>query len=80
VIELFKKRDPVCGMKVSKDSKYLLKYDNRIYYFDSQACKATFEKEPHRFIKRKFEKNFLRWLSQETTEVPKSCHDIKGDL
>lgn len=75
---MFKKRDPVCGAKISKDSEYLLKYGKRIYYFDCQACKTTFEKEPHRFIKERTKKNFLNWLSKGTAEVPKSCHDTKS--
>lgn len=74
---MFKERDPVCGVKVSKDAEHLLKYGNRIYYFDCLACKATFEKEPNRFVRKRTKKSFLKSLSNKTAEVPKSCHDIK---
>lgn len=74
---MFKKRDPVCGAKVSKDTQHLLKYGNRIYYFDCLACKATFEKESNRFSRKRPRNFFLKSLFKETVEAPKSCHDVK---
>lgn len=68
---MFKKRDPVCGAKVSKDTEHLLKYDSRIYYFDSQACKSTFKREPERFVRKG--NKILEWLSRETDEAPEIC-------
>lgn len=76
-MKLFKERDPVCGVKIGRNTKYLLKYGRQIYYFDCQACKTTFEKEPERFVKKRAKKNFLKWLSKEVAEVPQSCHDVK---
>ncbi len=73
---MFGKRDPVCGAKI-KNSEHILTYGGKTYYFDCQACKATFEKEPQRFDGRGSNRGFLKWLAKGSSEVPKSCHEIK---
>ncbi|USZ70156.1 permease (plasmid) [Halorussus salilacus] len=41
-------RDPVCGMRAD-DSEPSATYDDETYYFCSQTCKETFEKNPDEF-------------------------------
>jgi YHS domain-containing protein len=75
---MFRKRDLVCGVKVKKNSKYSLQYEGKTYYFDCQACKATFQETPQRYIKNKAGIGFLKWLAKGSKEVPKSCHEIRN--
>lgn len=43
-------KDPVCGMTVDeKKTKLVSKHDGKAFYFCSSACKATFEKDPHKY-------------------------------
>lgn len=45
-------KDVVCGMQVDeKTSAGKSEYQGETYYFCSPGCKATFEKEPERFVK-----------------------------
>jgi YHS domain-containing protein len=42
--------DPVCKMTVDeKTTKLRSAHDGRVFYFCSEACKASFDKDPHRF-------------------------------
>ncbi len=42
--------DPVCGMKVDeKKTKLVSTHDERTFYFCSESCKATFDKDAHRY-------------------------------
>ncbi len=43
--------DPICNMKVSKDSEYKSEYKNKIYYFCALNCKQTFDKNPEEYAK-----------------------------
>jgi len=71
-----KVRDPVCGTKVNKHSKYFSLYDKHTYYFDCPACRATFEGKPERFAGKG--KGFLARLAEGSDgKAPKSCHDMK---
>lgn len=72
---MFGKHDPVCGAKVHNNSEYSLDYEGKKYYFDGQACMATFKENPDRFIKRS--KGFLDRLGKENKDVPKCCHGMK---
>lgn len=74
---LFNKRDPVCGIKVGKNTEYILKYNGKAYYFDSQACRETFRECPHRFLKKSAMAEFVNWLVKGSKGIPKSCHEIK---
>jgi YHS domain-containing protein len=74
---MFKKQDPVCGLKINKNTEYFLKYEGRTYYFDCQACKTTFQKDPDRFLIKKSGRGFLNWLAKGSKHVPKSCHEMK---
>ncbi len=74
---MFGKRDPVCGSKVGRGKGYSLEYEGKVYYFDSLACKATFQEDPHRFLGGKSDGGFLKKLSSSSSEVPRSCCDLK---
>ncbi len=43
--------DPVCGMDVEEDPKLRSPYKGKKYYFCSEACKATFDKNPQAYAK-----------------------------
>lgn len=45
--------DPVCGMKVSRDSQWKSVYAGKAYYFCNQEDKAAFDKNPESFLKKK---------------------------
>jgi YHS domain-containing protein len=43
-------KDPICGMNVDeKTAKFKSGYKGKTYYFCSQGCKATFDKNPARY-------------------------------
>ena len=43
-------KDPVCKMNVDeKTAKYKSEYEGSTYYFCSQSCKATFDKNPAKY-------------------------------
>ncbi len=45
-------KDPVCGMTVDeKRAAGTSLYQGKAYYFCSPGCKATFDKDPARFVK-----------------------------
>ncbi|MDA4132742.1 MAG: YHS domain-containing protein [Thaumarchaeota archaeon] len=42
--------DPVCKMTVDeKTTRVRSAHDGEVFYFCSEACKASFDKDPHRF-------------------------------
>jgi YHS domain-containing protein len=44
-------KDPVCGMNVEeKTTKFKSEYKGKIYYFCNQMCKATFDKNPAKYL------------------------------
>jgi len=43
-------KDPICGMNVDeKTAKYKSEHMGKTYYFCSQMCKATFDKNPMKY-------------------------------
>jgi YHS domain-containing protein len=43
-------KDPVCGMNVDeKTAKFKSEHMGKTYYFCSQMCKATFDKDPMKY-------------------------------
>ncbi|NJE26497.1 YHS domain-containing protein [Thermococcus sp. MV5] len=44
--------DPVCGMEVSKETEFKVEYEGKIYYFCSSQCKAQFEANPEKYVKK----------------------------
>jgi YHS domain-containing protein len=46
------KRDPVCGMNVEAEKAITARHGDKTYYFCSDACKETFEKEPEKYADR----------------------------
>jgi Cu+-exporting ATPase len=46
-------RDPVCGMTVNeKTAKYKATHEGTTYYFCSPGCKASFDANPTKYIKK----------------------------
>jgi YHS domain-containing protein len=58
-------KDPVCGVRVDeKQASATSAYDGPTYYFCSRACKAAFEKNPEKFVRRGLAHDeTLRWKS-----------------
>lgn len=49
-------RDPVCGMEFGPgEAATTMEWAGRTYYFCCQACRASFEADPKRFIRREEE-------------------------
>ena len=45
--------DPICGMTVEKASaRYTSQYQGGTYYFCSDGCRVTFNKDPARALER----------------------------
>jgi len=45
--------DPVCGMEVNpKSAAATYEYIGKTYYFCSPGCKASFEKDPEKYLGR----------------------------
>jgi YHS domain-containing protein len=43
-------KDPICGMNVNeKTAKYKSEHMGKTYYFCSQMCKTTFDKNPMKY-------------------------------
>jgi Cu+-exporting ATPase len=74
---MFGKRDPVCGVKVSRKSAYFTEYDGKKYYFDSEGCKLTFEADPEAYIKKKSRGAILRPPKGGSGDIPRCCHEMK---
>ena len=45
-------KDPVCGMTVTKESKYWVNHAEEKFYFCCQGCKNKFEAAPEQYIER----------------------------
>ena len=43
-------KDPVCGMKVTNDSKHHVHHDHHDYYFCSQGCEDKFRAQPDQYL------------------------------
>ena len=71
----FTARDPVCRVRVRKGTPHRSSFDGKIFYFDSKACRATFESDPKRFLgKGKSRKGLVEKLAEVSDGRPKSCH------
>jgi Cu+-exporting ATPase len=47
-------KDPVCGMNVDeKTTKLKSEHMGKTYFFCSQLCKTTFDKNPTKFVGKK---------------------------
>lgn len=43
--------DPVCKMEVNTESaQWKLEYNGETYYFCAPGCKASFEKDPEKYL------------------------------
>jgi len=46
-------KDPICGMTVkTAGAKFTSTYEGKTYYFCSETCKKTFDKEPAKHVKK----------------------------
>jgi len=72
---MFYRRDPVCGARVKKGTKYSVKCGRRTYCFDSAACQTTFRENPEGFVGKKGGRSLLAWLGSGNEDLPKCCHD-----
>ncbi|MBI2939512.1 MAG: YHS domain-containing protein [Chloroflexi bacterium] len=44
-------RDPVCGMNIDeRTAAAKTTYQGQTYYFCAPGCKATFEKDPQKYV------------------------------
>ena len=44
--------DPVCKMEVDpKAAEWTTEYNGKTYYFCAPGCKASFEKDPEKYLK-----------------------------
>ena len=44
-------KDPVCGVTVDeKTTDFKSLYELNVYYFDSEKCKAEFDKNPQKYV------------------------------
>jgi YHS domain-containing protein len=44
-------KDPVCGMDVEVESaQWKSEYKGKTYYFCAPGCKASFDKEPEKYL------------------------------
>ncbi len=43
-------KDPVCGMKVDKDSPHQIDYQHQHFYFCSSHCRDKFQQDPEQFL------------------------------
>ena len=46
------KIDPVCGKQVGADSSFTYKYQENIYYFDTEQCLSVFKNNPDNFLQK----------------------------
>ncbi len=46
-----KEIDPVCKMKVEKNTAFKSIYNDKEYYFCAANCKQKFDKEPQKYAK-----------------------------
>ena len=45
-------KDPICGMNVDEETaKFKSDYKGKAYYFCNKMCKATFDKNPAKYVK-----------------------------
>lgn len=42
--------DPVCGMSVDTSTDLKSTYQGKTYYFCSPGCKASFDRDPDRYL------------------------------
>ncbi len=48
---LLHEEDPVCGMCVDREKGLRTEHEGRTYYFCSSRCRATFEREPQKYVR-----------------------------
>ena len=43
--------DPVCGMQVSRDSRFHAEHQGTVYHFCSERCEQRFQADPQRYLR-----------------------------
>jgi len=69
-----KVRDPVCGVKVTKNTPYRHNLQGKTFYFHGAACRQTFKNNPKMFIEGKKRKGLMATLAEASDGQPKKCH------
>jgi Cu+-exporting ATPase len=52
-------KDFVCGMEVDENSRFKMRYKGKVYYFCSEGCLKSFNKNPEEFLQEKTSKSIL---------------------
>jgi Cu+-exporting ATPase len=65
--------DPVCGMKVSKESKYRFQHEDVEYFFCSEHCEKKFAADPTRYVVSKPTSQMTGHVHAQDRPCP-SCH------
>lgn len=42
-------RDHVCSMHAEENTPFVTEYGGKMYYFCSEACKMSFDREPQKY-------------------------------
>lgn len=50
-------KDLVCGMQVGTNTTLTFNHEGNTYYFDSEECLESFQKNPQQFVKREMKMN-----------------------
>ena len=45
-------KDAICGMEVKKDKSTKVEHNGKNYYFCSERCEETFQKEPSKYERK----------------------------
>ncbi len=74
----------VCGTDISKDAAEIkTEYKGKTYYFDSEKCKAEFEKNPEKYAKTCIHKAFYACPEKECdykSDTPGKCPKCGKEL
>jgi YHS domain-containing protein len=58
-------RDPICGMEVGESQAAAsLEYKGQRFYFCALSCYDAFEKDPDKYVSRKRESRWARFLNR----------------
>ena len=65
-------KDPVCGMRVTSESKLISIYRGKNYYFCSESCVTQFQENPQQFVSTKEKPECSHSHDSDATEIDKS--------
>ncbi len=67
-------KDPVCGVRVKKSTRYRCNLRSKTFYFHGAACRQTFKDNPQRFVGGQKKKGLIARLAEASDGQPKTCH------